>query len=220
MKSGWQKTAALTFWMLVLLAYGIYSYQQGLSPWQTMRQLGEFLVSSPWGPAIFIAVYLVRPIFLFSAAVLTIGAGAFFGPIWGFIYSVLGSNASAAVAYAIGHFLGQDMIEESSSEESKTKYWVGRLRESSFETVFLMRLAFLPYDLVNYTAGFLRIRFLPFLAATVLGSLPGTLSFVLFGASSGLSSGTPKFDWRVLAASVAIFLVSIAISKIVKRRAK
>ena len=46
-----------------------------------------------------------------------------------------------------------------------------------------MRLLFLPYDLVNYVCGALRITWSSFLLATALGSLPGTVSFVLLGAS-------------------------------------
>ncbi len=92
------------------------------------------------------------------------------------------------------------------------------MRANSFETVFIMRLIFLPYDLVNYLAGLLRINFISFITATALGALAGTISFALFGASTGLSEGTPSFDWRVLAASVAIFVLSLFISRLVKRR--
>lgn len=84
----------------------------------------------------------------------------------------------------------------------------------------LMRLAFLPYDLVNYSAGFLRINAGAFVAATALGSLPGTISFVLAGASlQRLDAGLAGFDPKVFAASVAIFTVSIAISKVIQRQA-
>ena len=93
-----------------------------------------------------------------------------------------------------------------------------RMRKNSFETIFFMRLVFLPYDLVNYAAGFLKIRYLPFILATILGSLPGTVSFVLFGASSGLDKGTPNFDWRIFAVSVLIFVASLLISRLLKRR--
>lgn len=217
-KKHWQKILAVTFWVIALVAYGTYTYQKGLTPWETLQQLGEFLSTSHWGPLIFIALYTLRPVFLFSAAVLTIGGGAFFGGLWGFIYTVIGSNAGATLAFYIGRFLGEGVLDENSQSEEGMGKWITRMRKSSFETVFIMRLAFLPYDLVNYMAGFLRISYIPFILATILGSLPGTLSFVLFGASSGLSSGTPKFDWRVMAASVAIFLISVAISKVVKKK--
>jgi len=77
----------------------------------------------------------------------------------------------------------------------------------------------LPYDLVNYAAGLLRIRRAPFLAATALGSLPGTVSFTLAGASiESLADGPSGIDPTALIASVAIFVASLAISWYVKKR--
>jgi len=83
-----------------------------------------------------------------------------------------------------------------------------------------MRLIFLPYDFVNYLAGFLRIDLRAFLFATILGSIPGTIAFVLFGASiEGEFDGTlPEFDSRVLIASAVIFVISLGISRYMKRR--
>ena len=57
------------------------------------------------------------------------------------------------------------------------------MRDNSFETVLIMRFIFLPYDLMNYMAGFMRIHMRAFILATTLGSIPGTISFVLLGAS-------------------------------------
>ena len=36
---------------------------------------------SAWGPLAFVAVYLVRPLIFFSAAVLTVAGGFLFGPV-------------------------------------------------------------------------------------------------------------------------------------------
>ena len=214
-----QKLVAVFFWALALIAYFVYTARSGLGPLESLRQLVDFLSGSAWGPLIFIGIYAVRPLVLFSAGLLTIAAGVLFGPVWGIIYTIIGANAGASLAYLIGRLLGSDVIEDDEDDEAKgIRKYIGRLRENPFETVFIMRLIFLPYDLVNYLAGFLKINYLAFIAATILGSLPGTISFVLFGASSGLSEGTPSFDWRILAASVGIFVLSLVVSRLVKRR--
>ena len=213
-----QKLVAVFFWALALIAYFVYTARSGLGPLESLRQLVDFLSGSAWGPLIFIGIYAVRPLVLFSAGLLTIAAGVLFGPVWGIIYTIIGANAGASLAYLIGRLLGSDVIEDDEDDEAKgIRKYIGRLRENPFETVFIMRLIFLPYDLVNYLAGFLKINYLAFIAATILGSLPGTISFVLFGASSGLSEGTPSFDWRILAASVGIFVLSLVVSRLVKR---
>lgn len=227
----WQKLLAAAFWAVALSFYGIYIYRAGLSPIQAIRLLANFLGTSQWGPILFLGLYTVRPLFLFSAAVLSIGGGAIFGAAWGIGLTILGSNLGASLAYFIGRFFGGDVLQlEGSSalgpttkdgrasEHSGLKKYVAGMRENSFETIFFMRLMYLPYDLVNYLAGFLKINFFQFLGATILGSVPGTVSFVLFGASSGLSSGTPEFDPKVMVFSVALFLISLGISRWVRSR--
>ena len=213
----WQKVMGGLFWGATIVAYIVYTRQHDLSALETLKRLAAFVRESSYGPLVFIVLYTLRPIFLFSAALLTIGAGALFGPVWGMVYSVVGANLGATLAFYLGRFFGKGLLE-TDADDTKLGPYIKRMRERSFETVFLMRLLFLPYDLVNYLAGILRVNFWAFLAATVLGSIPGTISFVLFGASSGLDSGTPKFEWRILAASVVIFLLSIGVSKLLRRR--
>jgi hypothetical protein len=79
---------------------------------------------------------------------------------------------------------------------------------------------------VNYLAGFLRIHYMPFLLATVLGSIPGTIAFVLLGSSLSpdeitnmfLTGELPTLDWRPLAISASMFVASILLSRYFKRR--
>ena len=65
----------------------------------------------------------------------------------------------------------------------------------------------------------LRITWTSFLLATALGSLPGTVSFVLLGASlervdQGINGINP---WAVYA-GVAIFIISLVISYLLRKR--
>lgn len=217
-KRHWQKIIAVLFWLILILAFVLYSSRHNLTPLAATRQLMGALADVPIGTrgAVFIAIYTLRPLIFFPASLLTIGIGALCGPIWGSIFAIIGSNLSATLAYAIGRLLGQGSVE--SENKNILQRYLQRMRQNSFETIFIMRLIFLPYDLVNYAAGFLRIRYIPFILATILGSIPGTISFVLFGASSGLESGSPRFDWRILAVSVGIFVASLLVSRLVKRR--
>jgi len=80
-------------------------------------------------------------------------------------------------------------------------------------------ILFLPYDLVNYLSGMLRLQWLPFLVATALGSLPGTVSFVLLGASiDRVDEGIGGIDPAALVISLAIFGVSLAVARLLRRR--
>jgi len=180
---------------------------------------------SPLAPWVYLLLYALRPLTLFSSVALTLAGGFLFGPLWGVFWTVIAANLSATVAFFIGRALGQELLTEAATEGMMQRY-ASRMRQSSFETVLIMRCVFLPYDLVSYLAGFLRIRYGPFLLATALGSIPGTLAFVWMGASLApedlsrlfLNGELPGLDWRMVALSAAMFVVSVGVSKRFKGR--
>ena len=223
-----QKLVALSIWLLLLGGYGWYYISNDLTPTKAIAEIVG-LLESPFGPLVYIAIYAFRPIIFFSASILTIAAGAVFGTGSFFnlalavFYTFIASNISATVAYLIGRYFGKGLIKEDSSETSGfIQTYADRMRNNSFETVLIMRFIFLPYDLVNYLAGFLRINLKSFILATFLGSIPGTVAFVSFGASLSitdlLEGKTPEFDPLVLVFGVVIFVLSIVISRYFKKQ--
>jgi len=216
-----QKLGALSFWLLILGAYGYYVQSNDLTLADSVENIAILLTTSAFGPLLYIILYWLRPLIFFPATILTVLGGFLFGPI-GIIYTIIGANGSAMVAFTVGYFFGQGILDENEDSAGFIQKYTVRMRENSFETVLLMRLIFLPYDLVNYSAGFLRIKWLPFLLATAIGSLPGTISFVLLGASFGtldeLLAGELKVNPPVLVASIVLILVSIGFSRVLKKR--
>ena len=214
-----QKLIALAFWLLAVGAYFWYARQNNLGPLEVVNQLILVLSTSSIGPLLYILVYAVRPLIFFSAAVLTIAAGLLFGPVWGMIYGIIGGNLSAMVAYYIGRYFGEGVIDTESSENTIQRY-AERMRNNPFESILTMRFIFLPYDLVNYLAGFLKIDWKPFLLATFLGSLPGALTFVLIGASieGNRIDEIPSLNPVTLGVSLVIFISSLALSRYFKKR--
>ncbi len=215
----WQKLLAGSIWLAFLLGYGSYAYANELTAEQAVQQVVD-LLQSPIGPLIYVLLYAVRPLLFFSAAVLTIIGGAIYGPFWGIVIVIIAGNISAIVAFLVGRFFGEGIIKENENADGLVQTYARRLRQNSFETVLIMRLIFLPYDLVNYLCGFLRIDFKAFVLATIIGNLPGTISFVLFGASIDISQGItqPAFNPWTFALSVLLVGASIAASRYFKQR--
>lgn len=221
----WQKLAALAIWIVLAAAVAWYvrSSENGLTG--SLLNLVYLMQSSVWGPIIYITIYALRPITFFSAVALTVSGGFLFGPLWGVVYTVIGANASAMVAYVIGRYFGDGLINLDGSDGTIQSY-ARRMRANSFETVLIMRFIFLPYDLVSYLAGFLRINWKAFLAATALGSILGTISFVWLGASASLqdienlilSGEFPRPNRAILLGSGAVFVLSLVLSRYFRRR--
>ena len=204
----------LTTWIVIAGGWFWYRRSSGLSTTEALQEAVDSASGSWWAVGGFLVLSVLRPFVLVPATLLTIAAGLMFGPVAGVAVAAAGANASALVGHAVGvAFIGG--IER----DGPVGRWRTRLATNSFESVLLMRLIFLPYDLVNYAAGYLRVRRWPFLAATAIGSLPGTVSFVLLGTSlTSLADGTGTIDRRALLASVTLIVASIALSRILRRR--
>jgi uncharacterized membrane protein YdjX (TVP38/TMEM64 family) len=214
---------AVALWALLLGGYAWVVVSTGRTPLDVLAELVTFLAEHPWGPALFVLVYVARPLVAFSATVLTVGAGYLYGPFLGLLVVTVGANGGALLAYGLGRWLGAGLAGHALAHPRLVGV-AGRLRARAFDTVLTLRFLFAPYDAVNYLAGALRLHPVPFVLATVLGSLPGSLTFLLFGASVGdlgaLAAGQwPSLDPWMLAASAALLVASLAASRALRRRA-
>ncbi len=218
-----QRAAVAGIWVAAIVSWQIYQSSNGLSTIETAQRFIDTVGGSWWGIFVYVLVYLARPIVLFPASILTIVGGILFGPVLGVLVVVLAANASAMIAYGVGRLLGRapgttDMTADDATT-SFVRRWSNRMRDNSFETVLIMRLLFLPYDLVNYVSGILRLHWMPFLLATALGSLPGTVSFVLLGSSiDRVDDGIRGIDPATLVVSLVIFVVSLVLARLLRRR--
>ncbi len=213
-----RRVAVLAVWAGVVIAWLWHARSTGDGVTDSLQRLVDALSGRWWAIPAYVVAYMARPLLLFPASLLTIAGGILFGPAVGIAVVLVASNASAMVAYGVGRALSSDPSRKRDATSLVTR-WSERLRARSFVTVLVMRLAFLPYDLVNYACGALVINPGAFLAATAIGSLPGTISFVLAGASlHRVDRGLHGFDPKVFAASVLLFVVSLAIAKAFQRR--
>lgn len=217
------RIVAVVAWALLLGTYAVTVIATGRTPLDVLGSLVSFLAEHPWGWLLFVLAYVARPLVVFSATVLTVGAGHLYGLWLGLLVVTLGANGGALLAYGLARWLGAEVAGKALAHPRLVGV-TERLRLRTFETVLTLRFLFTPYDAVNYLAGALRLRPAPFVLATMLGSLPGSLTFLLFGASVGdlsaLAEGQwPTLDPWLLAASAALFVISLAASRAMRRRA-
>jgi uncharacterized membrane protein YdjX (TVP38/TMEM64 family) len=144
-----------------------------------------------WGPIIYVLLYAVGPSFLIPGAVMTIAAGLAFGMWWGAIWSLVGANAGAIVAFGAGRFLGRPFVERTMGV--RLRQLLNRLERNGFYlTLYLRLVPLIPYNAFNLLAGASPIRFKDYLWASVVGMIPGTVLFALLGDSLW-HPGSPRF---------------------------
>jgi len=211
------------FWAILLFSFQYYRISNDLSYQDLVLNLLDFFMNTIWGPIVYMTLYAIRPLVLFPATLLTALSGALFGFWWGILYTIIGENASANFAYWIGRFFGKDL----QLEDTAAGNFVEGLRKRSFETVLLMRLFYVPFDLTNYGSGIVKAKWSEYFFATLIGIMPGLTTFVALGAAVDLEQFKmdgltfDAFDPKYLALSIVIFVVSLSLSRVLKKwRAK
>jgi uncharacterized membrane protein YdjX (TVP38/TMEM64 family) len=203
-------------WVALFVSWFVWQRSTGRGPVSSTQQLIDAVSGKWWAVLAFLVLSVIRPLVLFPATLLTIAAGLLFGPVGGVAVAIIGSNASAMVGWSAAVWIAPKGV---GAGRKAVAAWTDRLQRNSFEAVLLMRLLFLPYDLVNYGCGLLRVKWRPFLLATAIGSIPGTVAFVLAGASvKRLDQGIGGIDGRVALVSVLLVAISIGISQLLKHR--
>lgn len=201
-------------WGLGIAAATVAWIRSGLA----FREVPEFLDAwlSQFGLAraasVYILLYTVRPLVLFPATVLTIASGLVFGPWLGILFTIIGENASANVAFRIARWLGNHWIDR--REQGRLQAWDAMIRENGLTSVLLMRLLYLPFDAVNYGCGLTSMRQRDFFIGTFLGILPGLVSFVLLGGagSAGVENRTLLFG-----SALFFFFLGLLVARLLRR---
>jgi uncharacterized membrane protein YdjX (TVP38/TMEM64 family) len=139
----------------------------------------------PWGPVLFIAVYVAGSLAFIPGAVLTLAAGAVFGVARGvplvFAGAVLGSSAAFAIARSFAH----ERVMRWLSRDPRAVAISDAVASRGLLVVTLVRLSpVLPYNVLNYALGASQVRYRDFLLGSV-GMLPGTVFYTYAGKVIG-----------------------------------
>lgn len=170
--------------VVVLVLAGIYWWLwrsgalEALSNEQVLQNQVQRL--GIWGPlgiiVLMTAAIVMSPI---PSGPIALVAGAAFGPVLGTVYTVIGAEAGAIIAFFIARCLGYEAVRRW-AKAGPTLKWLRRRRSQVWlmAIVFASRLVpFISFDAVSYAAGLTPLAFWRFALATLAGVIP--ISFVL-----------------------------------------
>lgn len=162
---------------------------------------------------VYVVFYTFRPLVLFPASLLTVASGLIFGPWLGIVFTIVGENTSANFAFSLARWLGRNAVMTRAGERTLAARWDKRLSRNGLVSVLVMRLVYLPFDLVNFSCGLTSMRQRDFAVGTFIGILPALISFVLFGGVVAADN-----DHRLLTLGLAalFFLLGIVIARLLK----
>ncbi len=204
------KLVLMAFWLIIVTSAIIFFISSDLSLNELLKRLESFIkLSGPWAPFTYILFYSFRSLFFFPASVLTIIAGILFGPWFGLIFTIIGENISANISFVVGRYFMKDFDESIESKNRFINKAFCSTRKNGFLTVLIMRLSFVPFDLVGYFSGICNIKQKEFALGTLLGTIPGLLTYTMLGSSVA--------NINLLFVSVTTLIMSLLIALFLRR---
>jgi len=178
-----------------------------------INSLAEWVKTlGPWGPLVFIALYVGAAVAFVPGSILTVSAGAIFGLAAGTVYVFIGATLAACISFALARGVLRASIEQRLRNNPRLGAIDRAIATEGRKIVFLLRLSPLfPFSLGNYALGLTRVRFGDY-ALACIGMLPWTFVYVYLGSLAGdLALG-----WKLLGLAITAVMVFLA-ARVAKR---
>lgn len=223
-RRAWLKFAAL---IALLVAAFVTVNFTGVSDLLDYDQMQVLLARlGPWGPLSYILLYAVLTVLTVPGTLLTVLGAAVFPLGWAYLWVLVGATLGASLSFVIARALGREAVERALERAEggigqKVRSWTERVEKNGVLAIAYLRLAYVPFPVLNYAAPLTGVRFSEFVIGTFLGILPGAFVFVFMGNTVRAAWETGSLagiePWQGIA-SVALFAASLAGPVLVQRR--
>lgn len=179
----------------------IRAFIQGFGPLSVVIYILLYALNtfSPFFPPIFI---------------LSLMAGALFGPVMGTVALMLATWAGTTAVFFVARHAGGGWVKK--FIQGKSKDWYEKLSDNGFFILLPARLVgFPPYGIIDAVCGLSKMRYADFAAATMIGAVPWVVPQVLLADRFTRFNPRDPVLWGLLVIFVAMIVVT---GKVVKKK--
>jgi uncharacterized membrane protein YdjX (TVP38/TMEM64 family) len=199
--------------LVAILAVGGYTaYRLGFFELRDPKRLAAAIERMRDVPALamlFVIGYALATVFGVPGTVFTLAGGAIFGTLLGSLLNWAGATLGALGAYVLARRLGSDAVRKLLGRRA------GALdaltSKADLATLFRLRLIpVVPFNALNFAAGFARVRFRAYALSTALGIIPGTVVYTYFADSlvAGVTGARQRAFVHVAIAGALLIVLS------------
>ncbi|MCO1653933.1 TVP38/TMEM64 family protein [Pseudonocardia humida] len=142
-----------------------------------------------WAPLLFVLLHGVICAGPVPRSVFTVVSGILFGSVTGVLAALAGTALAAGLAFVLAKAIGARLVERH-AHRPPVAWVLRRVQHRGLLTMISLRLIPpMPFSVMNYASALSGAGIVPYLLATVIGVLPGTISIVVLGDAA--VSGDP-----------------------------
>ncbi len=161
------------------------------------------------GPLLLIGLMTAAIVFSpIPSAPIAMAAGAAYGHVWGTLYTLIGAEAGALIAFGLARVLGRDALRHWLGDDRLSRGLMGSQNWLTL-LVFASRLMpFISFDMISYAAGLSALSFWRFAVATLAGILPASFLLAHIG-DEAMNSRLGGSLWLILGLGLVTGLPAI-----------
>jgi uncharacterized membrane protein YdjX (TVP38/TMEM64 family) len=216
---------------LAVAVIGLFVIARLLPIADWLRAFNEWIRGvGPVGMLVYAALYAAATVLMLPGWILTVGAGIAFGLFRGTVVVSIGATIGAALAFLIARYVAREAVARRFEGNEKFKAVDRAIGEQGWKIVGLLRLSpVVPFNLSNYFYGLTAVRFWPYVLASWIGMLPGTLLYVYLGvigktgleAAAGTQKGRSPLEYVFLGVGLlATVIVTVYVTKLARSALK
>ncbi len=164
---------------------------------------GLVLLAGPFGPLAVVGLMVLHTVLPFPAEVVTLVAGAVYGPWLGLLFTWIGAMVGGLAGFALARWIGHPALRRWLPPRARefSQRWIGE--NAAWSLLVLRLLPFVSFNLINYAAGVSDVDFWTFVWTMAVGILPFSILLALLGAEAARGSAYVLVLAAVLVALVA-----------------
>jgi len=199
--------------ILLLMAVSLFVWQKMPPELFDPSWIEGFLKEAGWlAPLVYIFLRIIAIVVtVVPNAPLDIAGGMMFGPLWGTIYSLLGSEAGAIACFLLARRLGREAITQLLHRDITFSNRIAR-RQLAYIVLIARLEPVFSFALVSYGAGLTRMTLGAFALSTLIGMTPGTIILNYYGRSFFSGSLLLQISFGLLVV-VLLFVIPVWIKR-------
>jgi uncharacterized membrane protein YdjX (TVP38/TMEM64 family) len=175
--------------LVLLFAGGILAFRftplEQYAKIERVRPLLDGVRGHWWAGPTYAAAYGALCVLGVPGTLLTVAGALAFGPWWGVVWVMAGSNLGVNAAFWVARLLGKGWLDEK-LKGSRLDALNERLASRGLLRVIQLRLIpAVPFNFLNFACGLSKVRWVHYALGSLIGMFPATVAFVYFTGALG-----------------------------------
>ena len=172
----------------------------------------------PSGPLVFAVVYALATVAALPGSVLSVAAGALFGPVLGVLTVIIAATAGASLAFLVSRYFARQAVAGWLEKNDRFRRLDDLTEKHGGIIVAITRLVPLfPFNLLNYGFGLTRVPFKTYVWWSAVCMLPGTILYVVGSAAIYQAAAEGGVPWILVTVVVLVLVLISFLTRTVKK---